>query len=683
MVNLNILAGAALLFVLLTAQALFFLSRCRLRFELGIPISLMLDMLILLFSGLFASNLLLGVELITVFSMAGLMVALLGERKHLREFFSVFSSLGFIVFAVGFVFCWLVSIRHVAYDWDDYGHWLPFVKQMVNYDMLYSESGIYLIRHWYYTPGMALLEYFGCKLCGGYSAGICFSVSTLTLFICVLPLVKWLRFKTKSGTIFAVIAVFLSVFVTAHEDLNGYFIGFGTAYVDIHLSVICTLLLLWGYYEEDSTEKVISMGIIATALAMIKVTGIMFALLGVGTYVISYLTEWVFKKIRGQQVSCNVKSITANVLALFAPIVVYALWSIVSSSDQEYSSVIGIGLSGVVHSVKKYDLGLTVREVQLTASWLREYFYHFFTTILNMESIMPLTASPFVLAFLFLIVVKCALQKEPLEKKIRTIVLGVCMVGGMILYLLAIGITFYSLNENLSSMTSYQRYLSSYVEIFILLTTVFAIQIFAIDLALPGKKNAVVYATLLLILVMILPADILPAMFGTNYSTDGSHENKKEYYRMEAWGKKVVETVYGKCESNPKVFLYMDYNSFPDTPSLNGEVAVMSYFTLPVEMQDFSQFGYDPDMGLPFEEEEEWGSVLLNNEFSYVMVSNFSSDSMIWWEPSHTNNLSKMYDLFDLPPEELTVDRPLLFEVNKDNEGQAELRLILVEWPIA
>lgn len=677
--SLRIIMGATVLFILLTIQALFFLSRCKLRFELAIPICLMLDMLILLVSGILFSNLLIGLYLIIGFSVVGILAIIFGERKHLREFCMVFCSTGFVAFVVGYVFSWAVSLPHVAYAWDDYGHWLPFVKQMVTYNKLYSEPEVYLIRHWYYTPAMPLLEYFACKLVGGYSAGVCFSMGTLVIFVSVLPFIKWFNFNSRWLTYVSIIIVFLSTFITGHEDLNGYFIGFGSAYVDIQLTSICTLLLFWGLLEEDSLSKSICMSIIAVFLSLVKVTGIMFSLLATGTYVLTYLAGQMFLIHEGKRkkgIAIHLQLFGIKTIPVFAAILAYLFWNIVSYPDIEYSSLLGISMSGIAQSVSKYGLGLTYRTIPITSEWFRTYFYHFFTTKFNSTALLPVSVSFLLLLFIFVVYFKCRYSEKNRFGNVKLAVFGLCLVLGLFVYILAVGLVFYSLSENLESMTSYQRYLSSYVGILMLVTVVFGLMF----LPRAGGKTA---CAIILLVTLLMPTDMIFLFTGEAIGTNNnSHENRSDYSRMELWGENINEHITDSQIENPKIYLFMDYDSFPDTPSLNGELAVMSYFLLPTEMQDFGQFRYDYNPSLPFCNKSEWTELLQREKFSYVLISNFFSESMVYWKAPTTQNLAKMYDVFDVPPEELSFNSPLLFEVYTDNEGNTRLGQVLVENPI-
>ena len=680
--------GLVILFVLLTAQALFLLSRCRLRFELGVPISLMVDMFVLLFCGLVLSDLRIGVYLIIAMSAAGAAAAILCERNRLPSFLSVFASPGFIVFVVGFVLCCFISMRHVTYAWDDFGHWLPFVRQMVNYDKLYTDASVYLIRHWYYTPAVPLIEYLACRLAGGYNAGVCFSACSLILFVSVLPLMKWLTFQKRRYSFFAVALVFFAIFITGHDDLNGFFIGFGSAYVDIQLGAVCAMLLLWGYFEKPSLLNSIYLGIIAAFLALIKVTGVMFALLGVGTYIIAQIFQMLFGKksdrIREKPLRRFLSTILNWAIPLFCTVFFYVLWSVISDPDLEYSSILGVSLSDISFVVHKYGQGLTLRTVSLFAEWLRTYFYYFFTTEINGTALLPLTGSVFLILFLLLLIWKLLIDCRRQAVNVRLIALGLCVFLGLFVYLFAVGVSFYSLKENLESMTSYQRYLSSYIGVIIILSVTFGMQIFFSDLNFDGNKKAFIAIVLVALLVVTLPQEILYVLQGDALSTnDNSKENKTDYDRMTLLGENLAQKISEDPDGDPTVFLLMDRYNFLDTPSLSGEIAVVSYFLLPVRMQDFDQMSYYPNPALPFYSCDEWADLLADKEFSYVLLSNFSSDSMIWWESTSTNTVDKVSELFDIPPDELESDSLMLFKVVTDEDGEVQLQHVPVESPLS
>lgn len=679
------IVGAAALFLLLTAQAFFLLSRCKLRFELAVPICLMSDMFFLLFSGILFSNLLIGICLIIGFSMTGILATFWGERKHLRDFFKVFCSAGFIVFIVGYVFSWVVSVSQVPHAWDDYGHWLPFVKQMVTYNKLYSEPDVYLMKQWYYTPAVSLLQYFSCVLIGEFSECACYAMGTLLMFVSVLPIMKW--FEPKSGKVraFTTLVVFLSLYIAAGEDLDGFFLGFRSSYVDIHLSAVSALLLLVIVFEKNSFSKTVYVGIVSAFLTMMKVTGVMFALLGAGTYfLVSFITV-MQRKVKKQKnikillsIGKEKKQYMQVLFALFPigiTILIYIMWNMQTRPEIEYGSIIGITSRGVVMSLNKYGQGLTLREFDLTWEWLRTYFYYFFTKPINDGAILPISSSVIVVLFSYAIYFKIKLHKAQSDYISGLIVLGICVVGGLFVYLLALGISFYSFSENLETMTSYKRYLSSYIGIIIVFVFVIWLHILFLDVKL--NRNGRVFSIMLTLVFMtvIMPIEFIPAILGRS----DNEEYKAYYNKMAVWGGVINDYCIGDSSEDMKAFLIKTGHGGLDTPSLAADVAMPGYFMLPIKLQDFSQYRYDPDSSLPFYTKEEWSELLLDYKFSNVVIANYSIPSLNWGESFVSENFSEFYSLFDMPPEELSFDAPLLFEIYLDDEEHVRLRQVFVE----
>lgn len=138
----------------------------------------------------------------------------------------------------------------------------------------------------------------------------------------------------------------------------------------------------------------------------------------------------------------------------------------------------------------------------------------------------------------------------------------------------------------------------------------------------------------------------------------------------------------GDSSEDMKVFLVKTGHRELDTPSLAADVAMPGYFMLPIKLQDFSQYRYDPDSSLPFYTKEEWSELLLDYKFSNVVIANYSIPSLNWGASFVSDDFSEFHSLFDIPPEELSFDAPLLFETYLDDEGYIRLRQVFVERPI-
>lgn len=142
----------------------------------------------------------------------------------------------------------------------------------------------------------------------------------------------------------------------------------------------------------------------------------------------------------------------------------------------------------------------------------------------------------------------------------------------------------------------------------------------------------------------------------------------------------VINDYYiGDSSEDMKAFLVKTGHGGLDTPSLAADVAMPGYFMLPIKLQDFSQYRYDPDSSLPFYTKEEWSELLLDYKFSNVVIANYSIPSLNWGESFVSENFSEFYSLFDVPPEELLFDAPLLFEIYLDDEEHVRLRQVFVE----
>ena len=685
---IRFLGGLSVLFIMITMQAMFFQSRLRIHFELAVPISIMVDMIVLLFAGLVCSNLLIGVYAIVLLSLVGLLILVIEQRKCRGKIPPRFISSGFVIFFIGFFLCGLVSVFQIPHAWDDYGHWLPFVKQMVAYDKLYSDPSVYLMKQWYYTPGVSLLQYLLCKLVGGFSESACYSISTLIMFVSALPLVGWIEKRSIRFRVFSLTTIFASMYIVAREDLDGFFLGFRSAYVDVPLAAVSVLLLCLIIFEKESYSKVVCIGIVSVFLTMMKVTGIMFALLGIGTYIlIVFIEMFICKKENKYNFTSNnalegtiwnIKNFLVVVLPVFAVGAVYLVWNGQTRPEIEFGSVSEVTINGLILQLNEYGKGLTLREFPFTWEWIRTYFYYFFEKTINNGALIELTSSVFIITFWIVLLVSIYMVRKSRLLSVRLFISAICITAGLFVYLMAIGISFYSFEENLETMTSFKRYLSSYMGIVIIMIFILGINLVFTHLNCTKKIRNSIVSFVIIMLVVLVPTEIFPVVFGQTES-----EEYKEYYNsMKKWGENLNKQLNEDVIPDlGKIFLIKTGHDNLDTPSLAADVAMPGYFVLPTELQEFSQYRYDPDSSLPFYTCEEWKNVLLDYEFDGVLLANYSIPAL-YWNKIDTESISKMYSLFDIPPEELNYDAPMYFDINVDDAGEVHLSHVLVETPI-
>ena len=100
---MNILPIVAI-YLILVLQPLFLISKFKQRFEIALPICMIIDVFIILFAGLIFQRLTVGVVIVVLLAIASLAYTVYAERKDYKKFLPKVLTPGFYAFGVCYVF---------------------------------------------------------------------------------------------------------------------------------------------------------------------------------------------------------------------------------------------------------------------------------------------------------------------------------------------------------------------------------------------------------------------------------------------------------------------------------------------------------------------------------------------------------------------------------------------------
>ena len=175
-------------------------------------------------------------------------------------------------------------------EWDEFSHWGFNIKSMLEYDLLWGDSKMELI-HGNYPPFIGIIEYFICKLNGGFSEGL--TIFSINIFMFSFILLLFKNFKRKD-----ILKIFLFLLIIYRLIYINNFYLF-TIYIDLIMGIILAVGALVIYKETNkfSMERIITILLIFIVLVLSKNIGIIFvAVLSLLIFVLDVLIPILVEK---------------------------------------------------------------------------------------------------------------------------------------------------------------------------------------------------------------------------------------------------------------------------------------------------------------------------------------------------------------------------------------------------
>jgi hypothetical protein len=647
------------IFILLSVQPLPLISRFKQRFEIALPICMMLDVCIILFTGLLFHNLTFGVWCVVLLAVCCFVSAIIIERKKLLIFLGEILTPGFCAWVVGFVFIWAISYTRVLTQWDDFMHWGKFIKQMMLNNRLYNANDIWVPIHQEYPPAMSLFQYLFCKIYGEYHEGTAIAANGIMLIGCLLPLTQWVNGKRKE--IMAAIVLLTSFFalnITASGQISDYgvniFYHLDGLYVDPHLGALFALYCIIVLFEKLSVLKLLYSCVIGTFLVLTKLSGISMALIGMVLYAIVSVMEIVKNKGYVSH-NCNKHLLQGQKLLYVAiwsvPLICYKFWNYylrdlfatLNAIDVTYDNA----GSGAIEAITRMILGKAA-PAQYEA--LRIGLNSWFSRPIS-DGYLKLGVVAFCALFAASLFILHYLEKRHNEAKddttlqLRLPIAAVVLLCGFGAYSLAM-ILQYGIRGN-ANLNSFSRYLSSYTTAMLLIIIAITVRYIFTYISANSYKKWGVALPVFISLLLLTPERSYGDALQTTLAL-GSLNAEKKYAEV---SKRIDEYVQPQSKADAKTYLvHNDGNS--------GGFQQLSYWLLTNTYNAYNTY-YDNQSHSRSDLESPLISQIINPKiFSDVIVSRgfsrvyIASLNQIDYS---TDFRSRFYTLFDQPIEEISV----------------------------
>lgn len=428
---------------------MFFLKR---KLEEILPLSLMSCTLFVYIFGLF-TNLRLGFYFLLIILLVCLIYILIKLKNKILSFIKSYFTLSVIIFIVVYIIVYVLNLNRTFYQWDEFSHWGPMVKEMFRLNTFYSVPDSTLYVHKNYPPIITLYETIWCFISNGYKEGYIYRSLQLLSFSMLFPILNQFSLKKRYYSIFnGIIIVLLMLFIfnaIPLEDANFY----KTVYIDGVLAVMFAYGMYLIYVFDYSKFEWFRLIVTLSFLLLSKQMGIVFFLIIVSTLFIMNLLNNKLNNYKINHVN--------NILFLFTILIPYLFklsWDIYikqfnidiqfSTSKISISSLIGIinGTSGETYQQLAYSNFINAI-----------YTKPILTYPLELSYLHVLIIFSFIFGCLTLLV-----RNSSLKKKVA--LFGFIMISGSIAYAFVM-MLLYIFNFGFYEgpiLASYVRYLNTY-----------------------------------------------------------------------------------------------------------------------------------------------------------------------------------------------------------------------------
>jgi hypothetical protein len=480
------------------------------KIELALPLASMSIIVILFFSGL-ADNLLIGLYLLWAISVAAMCFTV---WKFITRFMSTRDLIirpGLIVLATAFVIFVVWHRNDIVNTWDEMSQWAAAVKNSFILNK-FACSPLSNKAYTDYPPAVELFHYFWQKTCGHYQDSTLYvSMNVLTVSF-LIPALEKFSFKNLFRALTAAVVILLIPYTL-------YPLVYTHLFVDPLMGIVFgwVLYTYFGNREKFDAFTVVSASLGIFVLPIIKLSGMIFAIIPT---VLIFIDSLIANPPREKLLSL-LKVLPLTISALMSKF----LWT-------------QMLLSNKILDTWNFD-GATEYIQKSLLPWQREGFINFYKAFFNYSVIKETSQTvynlgPFeVSAFIWLLLLALFaiailfLYKRKGKTFFTILFVGACLyiVSVSFLYMLSFGA-----NE-VSILSSFSRYINSYLVAILLLCVALLLKSFASDKTSQVKWK---YAAISIVLLSThVPINETPlAWFDAKFANSkiSAYSRRIEYY---------------------------------------------------------------------------------------------------------------------------------------------------------
>ena len=429
------------------------------------------------------------IYLFAIISFVYIIYCIIKKKIKIREIFTP----GIIMYIFVIMIMAFIVKDTYYYEWDEFSHWGANLKAMVEYDVFWSNK-IYDGVHVVYTPIAGIIEYFFCKINGGFAEDVSYMAINTFIITLLLPIIKGQKHNLKS---YIKLILFWFMFYCSIKLCN---FQLTSIYIDMLLGILFALGMVLAY-RLDGKEDKINLILTLIMMPLLKDTGLL--LLGIILMQL-FFNKVTLKIIEERKITKqHFKIFGIIVLMLIIPLVFYGTWKI-------YCGVNGKVLDDRhdKNAISEIDIKEYIKGILLIDTDNSKYkdisnsFYDALNTtpvVGGLESTVTAVKLVAVLDITGIIIYLVNKDKQD-KKKIATILLALNIGFGLYCLLLLATFMFAFTETEGRALASYSRYMSTYFIAWIIIT---------VGLALNSKIKNVILSLTIAIMLCLYPTSVI------------------------------------------------------------------------------------------------------------------------------------------------------------------------------
>ena len=429
------------------------------------------------------------IYLFAIISFVYIIYCIIKKKIKIREIFTP----GIIMYIFVIMIMAFIVKDTYYYEWDEFSHWGANLKAMVEYDVFWSNK-IYDGVHVVYTPIAGIIEYFFCKINGGFAEDVSYMAINTFIITLLLPIIKGQKHNLKS---YIKLILFWFMFYCSIKLCN---FQLTSIYIDMLLGILFALGMVLAY-RLDGKEDKINLILTLIMMPLLKDTGLL--LLGIILMQL-FFNKVILKIIEERKITKqHFKIFGIILLMLIIPLVFYGTWKI-------YCGVNGKVLDDRhdKNAISEIDIKEYIKGILLIDTDNSKYkdisnsFYDALNTtpvVGGLESTVTAVKLVAVLDITGIIIYLVNKDKQD-KKKIATILLALNIGFGLYCLLLLATFMFAFTETEGRALASYSRYMSTYFIAWIIIT---------VGLALNSKIKNVILSLTIAIMLCLYPTSVI------------------------------------------------------------------------------------------------------------------------------------------------------------------------------
>lgn len=531
------------------------------------------------------------IYLLTLISFIFIIYSIIKRKIKITDLLTINTIIyTIIILLTGFI------VRNTYYvEWDEFSHWGANLKAMVQYDLFWSND-IYDGVHVVYTPIAGLVEYFFCKLNGGFAEDVSYIAINSFIITLILPVLKSLKYGIKNilKCILFWIAIYCAMLLFNFKICS--------IYTDFLLGVLFAVGMFLAYRLEGKEDK-INLLLILISLPLLKDTGLL--LLGI-ILVELFLKHIVLEIIYNKKITKKEwRTFGTLILILVIVFVFYGSWKIYCSVNNRFlDDRHDKNAISEIH-IKEYIKALMLKPtINPKYTDISRTFYTELNSMPVAGNQNPTISALKVLILLDILGIILYNLFDDKKQKNKILTLWITFNIGFVLYCLLLLATFmFAFTEQEGrSLASYSRYMSTYF-VGWLIASIGCIG------QLKGKNNLIM--SILIVFLLIYPMNFLSYI---NFRDRKGVSSIPNEIKLEA------NIIKEKVDLNDKVYLIYQ--------NIGGgiEYHMLRYSISPIVTNLMYEWSlgpkyYDTDIWSYDITKEEFVKKLTDEEFDYVFIA--------------------------------------------------------------